>query len=121
MNRTQIALITRSFDSKNNPPTVSLEHGERGRGWAACHARQGHGEFEAGQFAIFGDGGSGLRFHPRIGGDLRLGPWPTAGRVFTTFSPEKRFADAEQFGDAPGEPSTSILKYESYQAALSSL
>ena len=23
-------------------------------------------------------------FHPRVGGDLRLGSWPTAGRAFTT-------------------------------------
>lgn len=69
------------------------------------------GEFEAGRIAICGDGGSGLRFHPRVGGDLRLGLWPTAGRAFTTVSFERRIADAEQFGDALGEPGDASFRH----------
>jgi hypothetical protein len=36
-------------------------------------------------FDLRGDGGSDFRFCPWIGGDLRLGPWPTVGRAVTTF------------------------------------
>ena len=55
------------------------------RGGLGRATRGKDAEFEADRFALRGDGGFDFRFCPRIGGDLLLGPWPTAGRAVTTF------------------------------------